>query len=52
MFGGKLLVTVAKGDGLGGLNETAGAISVVFELHLDLELSVKRLASRSGDALS
>ena len=43
MFGGKLLVPVSQRYGLGGLNETAGAVRIIFKLHLDLGLSVKRL---------
>src|SRR5262249_3625812 len=34
VLGGKLLMTLAQGQRLGGLNETAGAVSVFLEIHI------------------
>ena len=33
MFGGELLVALAQGQRLGGLDETAGAVRVLLEIH-------------------
>src|SRR5262249_56357286 len=33
MLGGKLLMALAQGQRLGGLNETAGAVGVFLEIH-------------------
>jgi hypothetical protein len=33
MFGGKLLVSLALGERLGGLNETAAAVGIFLNIH-------------------
>ncbi len=52
VLGGKLLMALAQGQRLGGLNETAGAVGVFFEIHTSSLSSTPSAREASAPSLT